>query len=160
MLFSVGYEYRHWGFGARGLYINTQGEIYQYHTGRDAVRWGPFPSDSIPYDSLMDLFHRNRKLSGVVDSDTLAAMAALVDASLGGELSRAIWLGNTGPAIKFQVYRLHTDTRTYERIMLRMFGSSKQMNKAPEARQLFNYLLPIAKAHWEGDILYEWPLPL
>lgn len=139
-LFEIGYENHAWGLQINGFVVDVQGCVYRYN--HDQAEWRPADPDAITAAELGDKF-RSREQVGTVDTGTLNAMAALIEAASTGTFSDPVSVCADFGGQSFLAYLYDGAGNVYRPVLLYTAGDVATKNLSTSAETLYNWLFTI-----------------
>ncbi len=137
-LFEVTYENYAWGFQLRGIYINNQGQVYQYDHSHEA--WRPSNTELYTEEDLLQKFESNKEFVGTVDNQTLLEMYSQIKAASEGTLSEPVQRCVDAGITSYIAYLFDSQSNLYKPILLYQTGDWAQKNLSESAKVLSEWL--------------------
>jgi hypothetical protein len=138
--FEVSYTNYAWGYMHNGIFIDPQGDVYEFMYKRGDKPWRPKESRSVSPQELEDKYSHNRKLIRKIPAEELLVRHALVPAAAKGTTSKAVNTGYDAGARTFGFYLFDPAAGRYKKTVLDTQGDFSSENLAPEARELLKWL--------------------
>ncbi len=129
-----------WGFQHRGIYVDSEGDVFRYEYQRDDRVWSPKQPDSPTEQELEDKYNHGRKAIGKVGPQELHEKYRLVEPASRGRLSKHVQRGADQGESVSRCYLLDAAAGRYKEVELKVAGDWSYENPAPSAKELTKWL--------------------
>lgn len=138
IIFDAEYENHAWVDRHDGMYVDNEGNIYEYNL--IGLNWNPADLFFLSEQELLAKFS-NRQLIGTMDVDTLYEKYKQISSLSNSNLSDPEDLGCRDFGVtSYHAYKFDPQSSTYERIVLLVCGDGFRMNKYANAESLARWL--------------------
>ena len=140
-LFEISTVNYAWGREIRGLYVDSQGGVYEYN--RSDADWQPADKDAYSEAELSDKFHKKQPKQ-TVEAATLARMQKLIEPASAGKLTPPAGRCFDAGVTRYLAYSYDQRSQRYKPVLLYQAGDIAQKNLSESARTLYEWLFLLA----------------
>jgi hypothetical protein len=142
--FEVSYENNAWGFQHRGLFIDSNGDVFTYDVSSD--RSDEYSETDTEYSesTLTKKFSTESEYKENIPPSTLQEMKDKIASANNGTLGDPISNANDAGIWRYKAFIYNSDNKTYKSVLLYQTGDVKITNSSSEAEELKNWLESIA----------------
>lgn len=138
IIFDAEYENHAWSDRHEGMYIDNEGNIYEYNL--IGLNWDPANLFFLSEQELLEKFS-NRQLIGTMDVETLYEKYKQIASLSNSDLSEPQDLGCRDFGITcYNAYKFDKQSSVYERTVLLVCGDGFRMNESANAESLARWL--------------------
>ena len=129
-----------WGYQHNGIYVDAEGNLYNYSYQRSDKPWSPKQSEVPTAQELEDKYSHGKKLIRKIEPQELQAKFNLLAAARQGQLSKRKQSGADMGSNVCRCYVFDEANSRYKEVELRVQGDWSYENLAPSAKELADWL--------------------
>ncbi len=140
ILFEVEYENYAWGHQHHGIYINNEGEVFQYNYDQNDTIWQDNQDGFYTEKELLEKFQPNKQVVDTLDRSTVMDKQQLIPLLMNAGYSDTTSAGADQGAMRYIAYQYITYTNQYRQIVLEQDGDWEYKLTSSEADELTDWL--------------------
>ncbi len=139
------FEYSHinfaWGFQMSGMYIDKQGNVYEYNHSHSP--WKPLSVRSLIEEDLHEKYANKKELVPSINKSVLNKMHKLISPAEEGDLFQSKNKCFDSGSGTYTAYLFDSKTGQYKPVLLYQIGDRPKKNVSDEAKVLYEWLFEV-----------------